>query len=250
VGTLLSCGYPSGHSADRTAVAYDAVLFDFFGTLTTAIQRGPAHDVIARVLGCEPARFAAALNRTFRDRASGSGEPAVQTLSRLAREQGAFPGDHRLRWAVRARVHAVAADVRLRADAVPVLLAVRRLGLRVATVSDCWYELPAFFSQLAIAPLVDARIFSVDIGCCKPDPGIYRAACRALGIAEQRCLYIGDGGGRELSGARDVGMTAVRLAADDLGGHLTFDAESRWDGQVVAHLTDLLPLLVRTLEPV
>lgn len=224
------------------------MLFDFFGTLTTAIQRGPAHAAIAESLGCDSGRFAAALDRTFSTRAAGRCGSPAETLRRLAAEQGAFPTDARLAAAVAARVDAVAADVTLRPEAVPVLRAVRQMGLSVALVSDCWYELPAFFPQLPVAPFVDQRIYSVDVGRCKPDQRIYQAATTQLGVAPQRCLYIGDGGGRELSGARCAGMTAVQLVADDLAGHLVFDLERAWDGRSVRDLTEVLPLLSATVR--
>ena len=114
------------------------------------------------------------------------------------------------------RHRAVRADTRLRADAVPVLAALRQRGLRTGVISDCTHELPAFLPQLAVAPLLDVRVFSVQVGRCKPDPALYLAACQRLGLAPGDCLYVGDGGSQELTGAERAGMTAVRLAAPDL----------------------------------
>lgn len=188
--------------------------------------------------------FFQALDRTFYARASGRCGPPGEVLRRIAEEQGGQPDRPALIRAVIARIDAVERDVRLRPEAVPVLSAIRTLGLRTAVVSDCWYELPAFFSRLAVAPLLDARAFSYTVGHCKPHPRIYQAACGLLSVPPARCLYIGDGGSRELSGARRLGMTVVRLAAEDLGSHLTFDAEREWDGACVGDLTQLLPHLV------
>ncbi len=229
---------------------FEAVFFDFFGTLTTAVQRGPAHIPIARSLGCEPGTLSAALDRTFRIRASGRLGAPEDTLRALAAEQGARPGQEAVARAVTARVDAVLADVMLRRDALPVLQAVRRRGLRTAVISDCWYELPVLLPRLPVAPLLDTWVCSYDVGHCKPDPEIYQTACRRLGVEPARCLYVGDGGGRELTGARQFGITAVRLAAVDLGGHLAFDAEPDWDGPVVRTLTDLLALLPDPVRPV
>lgn len=220
-----------------------AVLFDFFGTLTRAVRRGPAHVAIARSLGCDPARFFAAMDRSFRVRATGRCGTPAGVLARLAATLGAYPDRRALDAAVEARVDAVLADTTLRSGALPVLRAVRRLGLRTAVVSDCWYELPAFLPSLPVAPLLDAQAYSIDARCCKPDPAIYLLACRRLGVPPERCLYVGDGGGRELSGARALGMTAVRFAADDLAGHLCFEPEPDWDGPQVRTLGELLRFL-------
>ena len=59
---------------------------------------------------------------------------------------------------------------------------------------------------------------------------MYAETCDRLGIDPTACLYVGDGGSHELSGATAAGMTAVRLAAADLAGHLAFDVDREWVG--------------------
>jgi putative hydrolase of the HAD superfamily len=148
--------------------------------------------------------------------------------------------------AVPARVNALKADTRLRQDAVSALSALKKRGLSTGMISDCTHELPAFLPSLPVAPLLDARIFSVEVGVCKPDPAIYLAACEQLGVAAEECVYVGDGGSRELTGAAAVGMTPVRLSAPDLADHLVFDRDTDFDGLTVPSLTDLLTLIDRS----
>jgi putative hydrolase of the HAD superfamily len=214
-----------------------AVLFDFFGTLTTAVHRGPAHANIARWLGCDPDVFAAELDRSFRVRARGGFGPQADALRRVTRRAGGRPSERRIAVALSARSAAVRADTRLRPDAVPVLAALRDGGLLTGVVSDCGPELPLFLSTLPVAPLLSTCVYSVEVGACKPHPRMYLTACARLGVEPVECLYIGDGGSRELSGARAVGMTAVRLAAPDLGRHLQFDADTGWTGWTAPSLT-------------
>ena len=83
----------------------------------------------------------------------------------------------------------------------------------------------------------------MELGRCKPDPMIYLTACHRLGVPPEQCLYVGDGGSHELTGATEVGMTAVRLTAPDLGDHLVFDADAEFTGRCVDSLTDVLDLL-------
>ena len=225
--------------------AVRAVLFDFFGTLTTAIRRGPAHDGIARRLGCDPEEMATALDRTFRERASGAYGGPAETMRRLAYDLAARPTEEQVRRAVADRVEAIRVDTRLRPEAVPVLRAVRARGLRTGLISDCVYELPAFLPGLPVAPLLDTCVYSVELGACKPHPALYLAACRRLGVQPAQCVFVGDGGSRELSGARAVGMTAVRLAAPDLGAHLRYDVEVGWCGTTIGSLAALPDLLDR-----
>jgi putative hydrolase of the HAD superfamily len=223
-----------------------AVLFDFFGTLTTAVARGRRHHAIARSLGCEPAEYAAELDRTFYLRASGRYGPPIEALRRVAYAAGGRPGFAELAAAAVERVAAVRADTTLRPEAVPVLAELHRRGLPVAVVSDCWYELPAFLPKLDVAAYLTGHVYSVQVGQCKPHPAMYLAACRRLRVDPDECLYVGDGGSHELSGARDVGMTTVQLTADDLGDHLVFHREAGWSGPAVPSLFDVLPFTDRS----
>ncbi|MFD0519829.1 hypothetical protein [Paractinoplanes durhamensis] len=59
---------------------------------------------------------------------------------------------------------------------------------------------------------------------------------------------MGDGGSHELSGAAEVGMTPVRLAASDLANHLVFDADTNFAGRTVRSLTEVVSLL-DSLQP-
>jgi putative hydrolase of the HAD superfamily len=226
--------------------AYRAVIFDFFGTLTRCVTRGPQHADIARRLGCDPEVVRGVLDRTFHSRARGAFGSAEATLRWVSEQAGGRPQDSAVRAAVPARVDALRADTRLRPDAVSALSAIRRRGLSTALISDCTHELPAILPSLPVAPLLDAQVFSVEVGVCKPDPEIYLTACARLGVEAHECVYVGDGGSRELTGAAAVGMTPVRLDAPDLAGHLVFDRDNGFDGPAVPSLTDLLSLIDRT----
>ncbi|WP_410810017.1 HAD family hydrolase [Micromonospora sp. 067-2] len=223
--------------------SYQAVLFDFFGTLTRSVQRGTAHVGTAELLGCPTDTLIEVLNRTYYERATGRFGNAEATLRWVCAQAGVDPSDRALRAAVASRHRAVRADTRLRDDAVPVLAALRQRGLRTGVISDCTHELPAFLPQLAVAPLLDVRVFSVQVGRCKPDPALYLAACQRLGLAPADCLYVGDGGSQELTGAERAGMTAVRLAAPDLGEHMVFNADLDWRGRVLDGLAEVLDLV-------
>jgi putative hydrolase of the HAD superfamily len=58
------------------------------------------------------------------------------------------------------------------------------------------------------------------------------------------CLFVGDGGSRELSGATAVGMEAVLIRTPEDRGDDAFrrDAEE-WDGTRVAALQEVLELV-------
>jgi putative hydrolase of the HAD superfamily len=189
------------------------------------------------------------LDRSFMDRARGEYGRAMNGLRRVAMDAGGRPTRAQLLQAIEWRIKVVREDATLRPDAVPTLLTLRSLGLRTGLISDCWFELPMFLPRTPLARLLDTEVFSVAVGATKPDPAMYLTACEALDVEPNECVYVGDGGSHELSGAQLIGMTAVRLAAPDLGRHLTFEADTGWDGPVITSLAHLPLVLQRVPVP-
>ena len=64
-----------------------------------------------------------------------------------------------------------------------------------------------------IADLVDAIVFSSEVGKRKPAPELYRAAADAIGTSPQRTLFIGDRVREDYEGPRAVGMRAAIVTA-------------------------------------
>ncbi|WP_408635464.1 HAD family hydrolase [Phytohabitans suffuscus] len=209
------------------------------------MRRGPGHTAVAEALGCDPDALVEVLDRSYYDRARGGYGSAEETLRWLAGQVGVRPSPSALRAAVAARLAAIRIDTTLRSDAVATLRALRRRGLRTALVSDCTHELPELLPTLPVAGLLDACAYSVHIGQCKPQHGIYLEACARVGVPPSDCLYVGDGGSHELTGAVELGMTAVRLTAPDLSHHLVFNAEPGWTGPTVTALSELIRLVDR-----
>ncbi|RKR88725.1 putative hydrolase of the HAD superfamily [Micromonospora pisi] len=223
--------------------AYRAVLFDFFNTLTRPANRGRRHTLVADQLGCTTRELLDVLDQSFYLRASGVLGNAEETLRWVCERIGVRPSDTRIQAALTARLDAVRADTRLRPEAVPTLRALRQLGIATALVSDCTHELPVLLAELPVAPLLDTEVYSVQVGCCKPDPMIYLTACQRLGVAPGDCLYVGDGGSRELTGAVGTGLAAVRLLAPDLGNHLVFDPDTGFTGPALTSLREVIGLV-------
>ena len=64
-----------------------------------------------------------------------------------------------------------------------------------------------------IASLVDAIVFSSELGLRKPAPGVYRATLEKLGVDAARSLFVGDRVREDYSGPLAVGMRAVICTA-------------------------------------
>jgi len=98
----------------------------------------------------------------------------------------------------------------LHPDIVPMLKELRKRGYKLAILSNCSEEEVSVIQKSRLPSLVDELILSYEIGLCKPQPEIYKLTADRLGVGCKECLFIGDGGSRELYGARDAGMHPYR----------------------------------------
>lgn len=128
-----------------------------------------------------------------------------------------------------------------RPEAIPMLTALRQGGYATGLISNCPAIAADLWPESPLAPLIDVAIFSCRVGLLKPDPRIYHLACERLGIAADRCLYVGDGGSRELSGAAACGMDAVLLQpCDEDPEDARLLGRQEWAGRTI-HLLSEVP---------
>ncbi|RKE22596.1 HAD family hydrolase [Streptomyces sp. TLI_171] len=230
---------------------FHAVVFDFLGTLTPAVPSAVRDAHAARTaapLGIEPGRWRQAWDDSFPERAVGGLGDLRQTVTTLAARCGLdAPPAEALSRAVEARLAGRRELFAPRENAVQVLEWIRQADVRTAVLTECSGELADHWPQSALAPLVDVAVFSCREGRRKPDPELYAAVADRLGIAPERCLYVGAGGSGRLRGAEAAGMTAVLLRTADRAEHRAAGREADWPGRV---LTDLHQVAVALDYPV
>lgn len=101
------------------------------------------------------------------------------------------------------------------------LAELRRAGYKVCMLSNTnpimWehFILPEF-KKLGgdITDYFDGVVASFEVGCCKPDPRIYRYAVEHLGIDPAATTFFDDGE-VNVEGARKCGFNAVHVTADN-----------------------------------
>jgi putative hydrolase of the HAD superfamily len=64
-------------------------------------------------------------------------------------------------------------------------------------------------AHVGIGNLVDAAVFSSEVGWRKPSPRIFSAALAALGAVPDTTVFVGDRLREDVGGAHGVGMRAV-----------------------------------------
>ncbi len=219
-----------------------AVVFDFYGTLTP-VSPGAAWASnaarLAQVIGVTPDALIRVLDDSFPERISGALGDVRQTMQAVADRLGVRLSPGRLDEAASTRRAVQEAMFALRPEALEVIGGLRARGLKIGLVSDCTSELPDAWARLPLAALVDAPVFSCIERTRKPDPKLFRAVAARLSVDPAGCLYVGDGGGRELTGASAIGMRAVLLAGPDWRGEQSSEAD--WTGLRISSLAELLP---------
>jgi putative hydrolase of the HAD superfamily len=222
-----------------------AVVFDYFGTLTPTLARVASavdQPEIAAILGVDRDAVTDWWAGSYPDRSTGRTGDGIETMRLLARTLGGNDTDEAVHAAQRLRLTTYAAMAQPRANAVEVLTALRGKGLRIGLLSDCSAELPELWPELPLAGVVDEPVFSALVGDRKPHPTMYATVCARLGVEPGECLYVGDGGSNELTGASAFGMRAVLIA--DAGwatGH-RFNSDD-WHGETIADLSEVPALL-------
>jgi putative hydrolase of the HAD superfamily len=195
------------------------------------------------VLGVPPEDFGQVLADTFGDRITGSYGDVQETIRALALQLGVTATPEQLAEATALRRQVQEAMFALRPEVTGVMTGLRARGLKIGLLSDCTSELPDAWPRLAVAPLVDAPVFSCLERTRKPDPRLFRTVAAALAVEPADCLYVGDGGGSELTGASAVGMHAVLLAGQDWHdnrGPERWNGEYDWSGPRISSLVQLL----------
>jgi putative hydrolase of the HAD superfamily len=219
-----------------------AVVFDFYGTLTpvspSEAWAGNAAR-LATVMGVSPSALVQVLDDSFPERISGALGGVRETMAAVAVRLGVRLSQEQLDEAAQTRRAVQESMFELRPEALGVIGRLRSAGFRIGLVSDCTTELPDAWSRLPLASVVDAPVFSCVEGTRKPDPRLFRKAAADLGTEPGHCVYVGDGGGRELTGASGVGMRAVLLAGSDWHAHRDHNRESDWAGLRIGSLTEL-----------
>ncbi len=228
---------------------FSTVIFDLYGTLVDGFSYSEHERALLAMMRALQAPDHAAFAHSFTHEtwhARGTGQfPTIEDNIAWIYERAGWPVEpERIAEATRIRLDFTRAGLVPLPGAQETLLTLSQRGYRLGLISDCSAETPQLWDTLPFASLIEAPIFSCEVGHLKPDPRIYEIACERLGVAASACVYVGDRP-EEVIGARAVGMRAIRVRPphDD-----TYEAREEgrptWNGpelDSVAELTALLP---------
>jgi putative hydrolase of the HAD superfamily len=228
---------------------YEAVVFDLFGTLAHQFSLNPYVAVVHRMaaeLRADPEEFTRLWFETGKIRGSSGFKVVKSSLEFMVDKIGLARDEIRIEKAAQIRLDYVRGLLSPLPYALQVLGQLRERKIKIGLVSNCSVDVPEVWPETLFGPLLDAVIFSCQVGLSKPDPRIYQLAAKELGVKPGDCLYVGDGSSQELSGASAVGMhpVLIRNTDYDTTGEQQTDSEvETWKGPQINSLRQVLDLV-------
>ena len=223
---------------------YKAVIFDLFGTLIDMFPLAEYHSTLsemASILAVSSEDFTRLWLETVNERFTGAFPTLESNIEHICQVIGMPLEDSHITEAVRIRCQFTRRMFKPRPDTIETLIQFKEVGCKIGLVSDCSSEVPDLWPNTPFISLVDAPIFSCAVGFTKPDPRIYRLVCKRLAVVPRDCLYIGDGGSNELTGASQMGMHTVLIRAPYQDGYDFYRPDAkRWQGPVISRLKEAL----------
>jgi len=148
-----------------------------------------------------------------------------------------------------------ARGVVLRARCIPgaeeAVRTLHRLGFTLVMIADGYRaSFERVYRENGMAELFAARIYSEDVGVCKPDPRMFEAAREAMGLTRPdfgRMIMVGNNLARDVKGANRMGMISVHLAWTLRYPRITQDIEEI-PRHTIGEPAELVPLVLRLEE--
>jgi len=100
-------------------------------------------------------------------------------------------------------------------DSLPALKVLKERKLILGLISNVGMDIVSMCKDLGLESYLDFRITSFEVGCDKPQPGIFLAALKEAQVKPEEALYVGDQYDLDVVGARGVGIKAVLLDRND-----------------------------------
>jgi len=187
-----------------------AVIFDMYETLVTQFCSPLYYGTqMAQDLDLSPEAFLPGWRKTEEARATGR-QTFEAVMERLMKEHGIYsPERHRQVVEKRIAIQEGCFS-RLHPEILPMLRTMKKRGIKIGLITNCFSEEAKLIRESELFPFFDAPCLSWEAGVRKPDPTIYDLCLKKLGIRPENCLYVGDGGSRELETADSLGMQAVQ----------------------------------------
>lgn len=166
----------------------------------------------AGLLGVDRRVWNKILFERSRWRLAGEEKDAVTILRVLAHSIDPSIPEERIREAARVRAQRFRNALHdVPGENIETLSRLRASGLQLALISNADAVEVAAWPESSLAERFDVTVFSCDVGRVKPEREIYEHCLSRMELPADECLFVGDGGSRELEGAKSVGLHTVMV---------------------------------------
>ena len=187
-----------------------AVIFDMFETLVTHYRSQQYFgEDIAKDLGITEEKFREIWDQRDHERSVGllTFEDVIQEIM----EKNGIRSETLLNQVSQRRTKTkVEVFMHLHEEILPLLAELKRRNIKIGLISNCFSEEVFAIRGSKLYPYFDASMLSYEQGVMKPDKEIYSRCLKKLNVSSQECLYVGDGGSKELETATEMGMKALQ----------------------------------------
>lgn len=188
------------------------VIFDMYETLVTMCQSKAYKGAnIAADLGLDEKVFREVWDTSDDDRTLGHKD--FEETIRFSMEVNDCFSEKILQEIVRKRIESqVEYFNHLHPEIVPMLQELKKRQVKIALISNCYFEERDIIKQSGLWEYFDVACLSCELGIKKPQQKIFDICLEKLNSKADECLYVGDGGSNELDTAKKLGMRAVQAA--------------------------------------
>ncbi len=231
---------------------YSAIIFDLFGTIVEDLT-GPPYDravqQMASILSVTYDDFSRLWFATINERNIGLFLTLEDNVKFICQQLGVSVNDKQLSAAAEIRQNLGRQSMMVpRSGLIDTLFKLREKNYKIGLISDCSPSEPKIWPDTPFAPLFDVTVFSCLLGMKKPDPEIYKLAASKLKVKCTDCLFVGDGGSNEISGAYAADMYPVLILPEDDTKEYLLPSDdirefARSHGKIISSLEEVLSLV-------
>jgi len=186
----------------------DTIIFDLFFTLFTLDYSYSDKEYEFYALGISKEEWEIRNNKTYEERALGKNATPYEMMEYIL--NGLNVPKMKIQKAVEIRKQRIRKGLStIEARSLDHIRTLKNSGYRVGLISNVDILDKVVLEEFNLEKHFTSVIFSYNERVAKPDKEIYLKMAEKLHTRPERCLFVGDGGSKELFGAKNVGMKTV-----------------------------------------
>ncbi len=187
-----------------------AAVFDMFETLVTLfVGRTYFGENIATDVGADPKEFRKEWHAIEYERSTGK-YTIEEGLEIVLKKLGLY-SEEMVQMAVSKRLGGLSDTFsNIPEETFSMLEGLKKNGIKIGLMTNTFSDERDIIRESRLFPYFDVALISYEQGICKPEPEMYQRMIQQLGVIPEECVFVGDGGSKELYGARDAGMHPVQ----------------------------------------